>query len=349
MKSFLTKIVFLLVAAGLIAGLIFAFIAGHKEAGAEAEREKPIKAPSRVEVVNGENVVTFDQATQSISGIELRSLGAVQHRHEISAYGVVVDLQELTDLRNALETGEAQMNKARSAREVASQEYERVKTLYENNQNVSQKVVQAAEGTLRAEESNVRAADAALHAAQATALQHWGSVLASWLTQATPQFEQLRSQKDLLVQVTLPPGQGGVAAPPTASVQTAEGRLIPATFVSLAPRTDAKIQGMSFFYIVAAEGSSLLPGMIVAARLPSGDPTPGVVVPASAVVWLQGKPWAYVQLQSNRFARREVSTDQPVPNGWFQPRDFSGGQPIVAKGPQVLLSEEFRAQIQIGD
>jgi hypothetical protein len=293
--------------------------------------------------------VTFDQPTQAISGIEMRSLEIVQHRHEILAYGVIVDLQELTDLRNAIETGQAQVSKARSARQVASQEHERVKFLFEKDQSVSQKVVQAAEGTLRAEEANVQVADAALRAAQTAALQHWGGALAGWLTQATPQFEELASQKNLLLQITLPPGQGGVAAPPTASVQTAEGQLIPARFVSLAPRTDAKIQGKSFFYAVTAQGSNLLPGMNVTALLPAGDPAPGAVIPASAVVWLQGKPWAYVQLQPNRFARREVSTDQPVPGGWFQPRSFSAGQLIVAKGPQVLLSEEFRAQIQIGD
>lgn len=349
MKSFLTKLLLVVVGIGLIAGLVFAFIEGRKEAGAEAEREKPIKAPIRVEVVNGENVVSFDQATQAISGIELRALVAVRHRREIPAYGVILDLQKLTDFRNALATGRAQLSKAQAAREVASQEYERVKTLFEKNQNVSEKVVQTAEGALRIEEANVQAAQAALQATQATAFQNWGSVLADWLDQAASPFEQLRLQKSLLVQVTLAPGQADVPAPPTASVQTVEGKLIPATFVSLAPRTDPKIQGKSFFYIVAAEGSNLLPGMNITALLPTGEPAPGVVVPTSAVVWLQGKAWAYVQLKADRFVRREVATDQPAPDGWFQPHGFSAGQSIVGKGPQVMLSEEFRAQISVGE
>lgn len=349
MKSLLTKIALVLVGVGLIVGLAFAFIEGRKEAGAEAEREKPIKAPTRVEVVNGENVVTFDQSTRATSGIELRALVAAQHRHEIPAYGVIVDLQELTDFRNALATGQARLSKAQAARQVASQEYERVKSLFEKNQNVSQKVVQTAEGALRAEEANVQTAQAALQATQANAFQHWGSVLADWLAQAAPQFEQLRLQKSLLVQVTLAPGQAEVPAPATASVQTVEGKLIPATFVSLAPRTDPKIQGKSFFYFVVAEGSNLLPGMNVTALLPTEEPRSGVFVPTSAVVWLQGKAWAYVQLKADRFIRREVATDQPAPNGWFQPQGFPAGQSIVVKGPQVLLSEEFRAQITVGE
>lgn len=349
MKPFWKRLLLILVAVGLIGGLIVAFTVGRKEAANEAEREKPVKAPTRVKVVNGENVVTFDQATQTNSGVALTRLETISHRRELSTYGVVVDLQELTDLRNAIETAQAQLSKGRAAREVASQDYERVKTLYEKNQNVSQKVVQAAEGTLQAEEANVQTAQAALHAAQATALQHWGGIIADWLAQAAPEFDQLRSQTNLLVQVTLSPGQAIVAAPQSAQVQTAEGKLVPAAFVSLAPRTDPKIQGRSFFYVIAAKDSNLLPGMSVTALLPVDEAVQGVVAPASAVVWLQGKAWAYAQVSPDRFARREVSTEQPVPGGWFQPQGFSTGQLFVVKGPQVLLSEEFRAQISVGE
>ncbi|MCX5644179.1 MAG: multidrug transporter [Phycisphaerae bacterium] len=330
-------------------GLVVAFLEGRKKAAAEAERERPVKAPTRVEVANGENVVTLDQATQTHSGITLAPLEMISHRRQLSAYGAVVDLQELTDLRNAFETAQAQLGKARTSRGVAQADYERVKALFGRNQNVSQKTVQVAEGTLQTEESNVQTARAALHAAQATALQHWGGVLTEWLAQAAPEFEQLRLQKHLLVQVTLAAGQASIAAPQTAQVQTADGRLVSAAFVSPAPRTDPKIQGRSFFYVIAAEGANLLPGMNVTALLPVGEPAAGVVVPASAVVWLQGKAWAYAQIHPDRFARREVSTEEPVPGGWFEPPSFSTGQRFVVEGPQVLLSEEFRAQISVGE
>lgn len=349
MKTFLKTILLGLVAVVLIAGLVIAFIVGHKEAGAEAEREKPVKAPTRVEVVNGENVVAFGHAAQDSSGVTVAPLQSITHRHEISAYGTVLDLQELTDLRNAIESARAQQSKSQSAREVADADYQRVKSLYDKNQNVSQKIVQAAEGTLRAEESNLLAAQAAMHAAQATALQHWGRVVADWLIGASPQLEQLRSQKDLLVQITLPPGQGNIPAPPTASVLNAEGQLVPATFVSLAPRTDPKVQGKSLLYMIVGEGANLLPGMNVTALLPGGESMPGVVIPTSSVVWLQGKPWVYVQVKPDHFARREVNTAQPVPDGWFQALGFSARQIIVIKGSQVLLSEEFRAQISVGE
>ena len=348
MKSFWKKEILALVAVGAIVGLIFSSLAGRKEAAAEAEREKPVEAPTRVQVVNGENVVTFDQATRTNTGIILGRLEATSNRLQVRAYGVVIDLQELTDLRNGIENAKAQLSRSNAALEVAQKDYDRVKMLYGKNQNVSQKVVQAAEGALRAEEANVQSAQAASNAAQATALQHWGRVLADWVTQSAPEFDQLRLQKKLLIQVTESPGQA-LAPSKTASVETADGDLIDAKLVSAALRTDPKVQGRSFYYIIPAAVGSLLPGMNVTALLPVGEPAEGVIVPSSAVIWLQGKAWIYVQTKPDKFVRREISTEQPVKSGWFQPKGFAAHEIVVSRGPQALLSEEFRAQISVGE
>ncbi len=348
MKSLGKKLIFVLVVAAVLGGLVFAFIEGRKESAAEAERERPVKAPRRVEVENGENVVTFDDATRANSGVVLGQLEAISHRQQLRAYGTVVEPGELTDLRNAIVTAKAQFAKTNATVEVARKDYERVKGLFQANQNVSEKVMQAAEGTLRAEEANAQVAQAALNAAQATARQRWGTIISAWLVENTPEYERLLRQDNLLIQVTLSPGQ--VLAPPeSAAVQTAEGGLIEAKIVSAALRTDPKIQGRSFLYIIPAAGGSLLPGMNVAALLPAGEAAPGALVPASAVVWLQGKAWAYAQIKPGRFARRVVSTEQPVQDGWVQPAAFSRSEAFVVRGAQVLLSEEFRAQISVGE
>jgi hypothetical protein len=77
--------------------------------------------------------------------------------------------------------------------------------------------------------------------------------------------------------------------------------------------------------------------------------TPGVVIPDSAVVWLDGRAWAYVQKGRESFIRQEVVTSHPVVKGWFVTKKFQNGDRVVVQGAQLLLSEEFRAQIQIGD
>lgn len=343
------KFIVILIAVVAVVGLVFAYIAGRKEVASEADADQPIKAASRVEVVDGENVVTLDQATRTRSGIVLAPLRALAHRAEITAHGTVVELGELTDLRNTLAAANAQLARANAAFMVARQEFARVKSLFDANQNVSEKTVQTAEGALRTEEANVQAAQAALDAVHATAQQRWGTVVADWLAQGGPEIVRLRRQDDLLVQVTLAPSQGATVAPPQASVQTTDGQLVSAKLISPASRTDPKIQGRSFFYLVAADGAGLLPGMNVVMRLPVGEPAASVLVPASSIVWLQGRPWIYVQVKPDRFARREISTAQPVKEGWVEPAGFSHGEPIVIHGAELLLSEEFRAQISISN
>ena len=85
------------------------------------------------------------------------------------------------------------------------------------------------------------------------------------------------------------------------------------------------------------------------AYLPIGPTVQGVMIPAAAVVWWQGKAWVYVQTDPNHFVRRELSTETPVPEGWFVGTGLAAGDSIVVRGAQLLLSEEFRAQIQVSE
>lgn len=79
-------------------------------------------------------------------------------------------------------------------------------------------------------------------------------------------------------------------------------------------------------------------GIVVAPPQPSARPR----IPESAVVWLDGKPWVYVEEGRGRlvrrFVRRELGAQDVVPNAR-----------VVITGAQMLLSQEFRAQIQVGE
>jgi hypothetical protein len=100
---------------------------------------------------------------------------------------------------------------------------------------------------------------------------------------------------------------------------------------------------------VARAESEVLPGMNVLAFLPSGKHVDGVTVPASAIVWWQDKAWAYRRLDPERFARADITTDLPVPGGGYVVAGLPDAVEIVTRGAQLLLSEEFRAQIQVGE
>lgn len=338
----------MIVLASIGALLVWVFIEGRKELAMEQERERPVKSASRVSIQDGESIVTLDPATQMKSGITVIPLEPVSHHGELRAYGMVLQPQDLTDLRNNFAAARARVERTRASLDASRKAYERLKTLRENNRNISDKALQAAEATRRSDEAEARAAEEALRTLEGTGRQKWGPVISTWLLDGSPDFARLLEQQDILIQITLSSGAPVSSLPQVALVQTGDGKWISARFVSPSPRTDPRIQGMSFFYLAPAQ-AGLLSGMNVIAYLPVGSEVSGVIVPDSAVVWWQGKAWVYVQKDTGRFARREISTDQPVQNGWFMEKGFPAGDQLVMSGAQLLLSEEFRAQIQIGE
>ena len=334
---------------GVGAFLVWAFLQGRQELATEQERERPVKAASRVSVQDHEPVITLDQATRQTSGIGIAPLEPTSHQEALRAYGTVVELGDLIDLRKSSATAKADVDKAQANLEASRKEYERLKALHADNRNISDKALQAAAAAWHADEANLRAAQEALRSSEVTARQRWGNVLARWLLDTSPAFDRLLQRQELLIHLTIPPDLSLATAPQTASVQAQDGTLLPAKLVSPSPRTDPRIQGLSFFYLAPAQTPGLLPGMNVLAYLPVGPQVQGVVVPASAVVWWQGKAWVYVQTDEDHFGRRAIATETPVQEGWFVEKGLSAGGRIVVRGAQLLLSEEFRAQIQVGE
>jgi len=348
MKLNKKSLIVIVVLIGVSALLIWAFMGGRREMAKEQEREQPIKAPSRVSILDGESVVTLSRTEEIKSGIAVAPLQPVSHQEELKAYGTVMELPDLIDPHNLYVVAKAQLEKATASLDASRREYERLKPLHENNRNISDKTFQAAEAAWRSNGADAHAAQEALHTIEGTVRQRWGAVIASWLVEKSPVFDRLRQQQDVLMQITLPQDTHLKSAPQIALVQTTGGNFSSAKLVSPSPRTDPRVQGMSFFYIASIQ-PDLLPGMNIIAYLPVGSRNQGVVVPDPAVVWWQGKAWVYVQKGTGQFIRREVSTETPVKVGWFVLKGITAGDRIVVKGSQLLMSEESRSQIQVGD
>ncbi len=365
----LRAIAAVVVVLGLGALVIWGFIEGRSEAALEAERERPVKAPLRVSTANGTPVVTLDADTQQRSGIETMPLAPAPYREQVRAYGVVLDLARLTDLSNSYANAKAQLAIAQAKVAASQAAFQRAQVLHKDGQNFSTAQFEAAEATFQSDSASVRAAQVQTDNAAASAYQAWGPILGQSLVDGTTLAKDLVQHKKVLIQVTLPLGISLQQAPQTASIKTTTGQQVSIDFVSPATRTDPKIQGVSFFYTADA-GSGALPGMNVIALLPAGQATPGVSVPGSAVVWLQGRAWVYLQTAANSFTRHEIATTQPQPNGGYvapvrattpqaesvapapeadgAAQGFPTDQPLVVKGAQMLLSQEFSAQIQVG-
>ena len=342
----LRLLIIVVVVVGVGVLLVWGFMAAQKERAAEAERERPIATPLRVSVEGGEPIVTLDEKTQAASAVSVTPLQPVSRRERIRAYGTVVVIQDLIDVVHNYESARAQTQKTLASLDVARRGYQRLKGLNGDDRNISDKTLQAAEAVWRGAKADNEAAQIAVKSLANSLQTLWGPVLSKWVLHGgNPAMERLLAQRDVLVQVTVPGDAPVISAPQDAQVEGTDGKLVSVRLVSAAPRTDPLIQGVSFYFLAPATG--LVPGMNVVAWLSHGEPTEGVIIPNAAVVWWQGKAWAYVQKDATRFARRPVPTDNPGEDGWFLPGGTT--QKLVTSGAQMLFSEEFRTQVHVGD
>jgi hypothetical protein len=347
-KRFLGGALATAVVTGAAGAAVFGFIESREEQLAEAERERPVKPPIRVSIENGMPTIKVDAATVERSGIETAKLSAAPYVEQVRAYGMVLDLARLTDLSNSYSSAEAQLHTVQARIAASKPAFERAQRLYQNEHSVSLQVLQSAEAAFRADEAAAAAAQSQLRTLRATAYQEWGSALGKSLMERSELVTRLIERQDFLVQVTLPPGVVIREGPLTAAIDRGANLRAPITFVSPATRTDPRIQSLSFLYTVPAE-SGVLPGMNVLAFLPSGTAVDGHTVPAEAVIWWQDRAWIYRRAGPEAFVRNQIATEQPAPGGGFIVKDLPDDGEIVTRGAQLLLSEEFRAQIQVGE
>ena len=313
---------------------------------AAPQDELPVR--STVTSEEGYAAVRVSKESQRASGIVTRALEPATGQASSEVYGVVVNVQPLMDLRARYNAAVADARALRAAAAGSGAEYRRVKALYDDERNVSERALQAAEAQWKADQARLAAADQSVVATRDSIGSAWGETLARWATDPeSPAFDALAQQREALIQLTFPfdlQAQAG-KAPMTVAPVSAPAEARAARFLSTAPQSDATLPGVTYFY--AASGQGLRVGMRVAGQLKLGSkPRKGVIVPAAAVVWHGGKPWAYVKEKDDLFVRKEVSTALELRGGWFNAGSFEPDDEVVVSGAQLLLSEELKFQIR---
>jgi len=338
------------VMAVLIALLLWALIYfARDEWHLKAEvRDDDLPMRSQVAVENGFATVHVSQAGQQASGIKTQALVESNARALAEVYGTVANIQPLLDLRARYVGAVSEARALRAAAANSEAEYRRVKKLFDQDRNLSERAVQAAQAQWSADQARVAAADQAITAAHASIRIAWGDRLAQWATDPESDvLEALAQQRQVLVQLVFPFSMQSQAAKALLTVAPASsdapGR--PVRYISPAAQTDSNVPGAPFLYLGGGEG--LRAGMRVTARFHIDSAAhSGIIVPAAAVVWHGGKAWAYVREDADTFVRKEVATDNEVPGGWFNATTFEAGDEVVVSGAQLLLSEEQKFQIR---
>jgi hypothetical protein len=320
------------------------FLAGCKKLDRDDDDEdRPRTAaatppPAQISFENGEVILTMDEAAQKRMGVEVTGLTGESNRPKADVPATVLSAQDLASFRNSYVAALSQIEKNRVDVEVSRKQYARAKSLFDSDQNISAKVLESADGNLRSLETQQRAAEQELNLQGSMAEQQWGSVVAKWAMDGSPELDRILGMRDVLIQVTLPFGQN-YAAPKTILVEVPGRTRAEATLISAFPRVDPRIQGRSFLYSAPAQ-PDFTPGVNLVSHLSVGESMRGVVVPTTAVVWSEGKAWAYLQSGARQFFRRQIPTDSPVDAGYFVTAGFSAGNKVVTQGAQSLLSEE---------
>jgi biotin carboxyl carrier protein len=134
-----------------------------------------------------------------------------------------------------------------------------------------------------------------------------------------------------------------------------------ATLVGPAGQVDVASQFGGYWYEVSAlppasdtsptreRGMSTCwrPGLFVRADLkaPGGKGQEAVSVPCPAVLFHQGRALVYVRVGPGRYERREVRLLGREGDRWVLGAGVAAGEPVVSRQAQVLLSEEFRGDV----
>lgn len=330
-------------ALAVIAAGLGGYAASVHFADGEGHRAGPLQKRPQTLTVHGLPVVAVSQALQVQAGIQIRVLTRARYRPQAQAYGLILDPQPLLALRARYATALGGVGVARAAVAGSRREYERLRLLNRDEQNISVKTVQGAQALYQSDEARLAAALANATSLRQLTRAEWGSVLAHWtLSKTRGPLTRLFNGEDVLLQVTLPPRLILSSMPPVITTESGQSSApTRAQFVSASPRSDPRIQGETYFYLMPARHIRIGIRMRVDVPL-AKHAIRGVVVPESAVLWYANRAWVYRQTSAGHFVRYRVATQHQVPGGWFE-TDLKPGQRVVTRGAELLLSQELLA------
>ena len=295
----------------------------------------------------GDKMVRVDDEIADYVGVETITLDSSYFLPEFRAMATVVSLKPLLRVRSEYKKALAALSVAKVMEQSALQELRRLKSLAKGAGSVATKKVNYAQANWREKKAKLQGYQFELDAVRDESLQTWGQAISDWvLAKESAQWQRLLSHEDSLLLVTLPID---ASLPDTVSyirISRAGAKRLArkAYFVSPALMTAQNSQGETYFFKMAS--GKLRSGMRLDAWVSQGDkPLEGVFVSDKAIVWHEGQPWAYLQLEDELYQRVALQSGFKAAAGMFMTNDVEAGSELVVQGAQMLLSEEFRWQI----
>jgi hypothetical protein len=273
--------------------------------------------------------VTLPKADIAHTGLSIAALKPVRFMPRRHGYGVVVSPKKIIEAAGQLRLLEA-------ARHLANSSLARTRILSAAPYHVSEAELEKAEALSDRAMARVAMTKASLRA-------DYGPVLAQAVIGNTRLLKNLEFAKIALVEVSLP--LPPIAQPPAiaqarlAMVRAANAGFITLRRIGLAGAAPAGLIGQEFFYAAPY----LQAGSTLMVRLVGGAARRGVVVPASALVYLKGRAFVFEQTSPTSFKLDRIPTTAPERShhrltGYFVPTDQAPREPVVIHGAGFLLA-----------
>jgi hypothetical protein len=314
----------------------------------QAELDKDIPNPSHVAIKQGASIVTLTPEIQNNSGIIATKIETTVFKGIQKSTGNVIPMDSLIDAKSKYMGLLSDLNIVNAAYSQNSKQYQRLKSLNDDDKNVSDRALQDAFSTVNSDEAKRHAIEIQLRNLQITTQMQWGEALAkmAFSDNLPGHLQNLLNRKNVLVQVSLPansltPKLGTII---NVTPLNSSENSIRATYISPASQVDANSFGKTFYFSAPSENLRIGMRVIVNTQA-EAKASEGVVIPSSAVIWYAGKPWVYLKLKNNQFIRKPISTENEIKEGWFN-QGMKADNEVVISGAQLLLSEEFKYQIK---
>ena len=312
------------------------------------EQEEEIESLDRVAEKEGISIVSLSPAVQKNSGISYAKVKEMAYQDEIKGFGIVMPIDTLIEAKTMLLNLNAELSALKANSQQHQSQYERLKTLNDDDKNVSDLAVQEALALVNTDKANINSKLLEIENLQANAKLKWSSSLAKAALSNQPSsvFKNLLTRKNMLIQVSLPfnvpePKMGDVV-----KISPLNGKqLIKAEYISVATVADSNGAGKTFYFVAPAKDLRLGMRVTVEASADKNTVNNGIIIPSSAVVWYAGTPWAYFKEGKDQFIRKPIMADKEVDSGWFN-TGFDAKSEVVVRGAQLLLSEEFKYLIK---
>ena len=312
----------------------------------DADSDEDEAVGRRLAVIEGVYAIRLPESIQAQAGIQAEPVIQKEIKQTVHAFGEVISIQPLLSLRARMNQLTMQKKVAEADLSVSGREYERLRKLHEDAENISERQMLAAKSKWLTDQTALQSISQGLEDLRYEAYREWGSRLVDAMIDGDDVFKIFDRQDARLIQVTLSADQQLPADVKKIFISRDidSRQKIEAEYLSPAMTTNPMIQGETYYFYAISD--ELRNGMYLDAWFnPENASVTGYQIPESAIIWYVDRPWVYVRKDEQHFVRKYLENYIESREGWLVTDDFFKDKMVVTRGGQMLLAEEFRWSI----